>query len=63
VIINIVALREVLFRRPAVLRRDGLRGRSDLKAWCERSGGAAQVSLRAKLEIVAQIADALQAAR
>ena len=34
----------------------------DLKSWCERQGGVDKVPLALRLEIVAQIADALQAA-
>jgi serine/threonine protein kinase len=34
----------------------------DLRAWCEAQGGADKVPLAARLEIVAQVADALQAA-
>gem|GEM_PF-1139054 len=34
----------------------------DLRSWCEAQGGPAKVPLAVKLEIVAQVADALQAA-
>jgi hypothetical protein len=34
----------------------------DLASWCATQGGIEQVSLETQLEIVAQIADALQAA-
>jgi serine/threonine protein kinase len=35
----------------------------DLRTWCQAHGGADKVPLEVKLEIVAQMADALQAAQ
>ncbi len=59
---HIVRLLEVNFEEPPFyVVMDHVEGQ-DLKAWCEAQGGAAKVSLEMKLEIVAQIADALQAA-
>jgi serine/threonine-protein kinase len=59
---NIVRLLEVYFEEPPFyVVMDHVEGQ-DLRAWCERQGGAGKVPLAARLEIVAQIADALQAA-
>ncbi|MSU34255.1 MAG: hypothetical protein EXS36_03925 [Pedosphaera sp.] len=59
---NIVAIREVYFEEPPFyVVMDHVDGQ-DLKAWCEQQGGAGKVALETKLEIVAQIADALQSA-
>jgi WD40 repeat protein/serine/threonine protein kinase/class 3 adenylate cyclase len=59
---NIVRLLEVYFEEPPFyVVMDHVEG-ADLKTWCEQQGGADNVPLEAKLEIVAQIADALQAA-
>jgi serine/threonine-protein kinase len=59
---NIVRLHEVFFEEPPYfLEEDYVEGR-DLAQWCESQGGVAQVPLEVKLEIVAQVADALQAA-
>ncbi|MSU37103.1 MAG: hypothetical protein EXS36_18805 [Pedosphaera sp.] len=59
---NIVRLLEVNFEEPPFyVVMDHVEG-SDLKAWCEEKGVAGKVTLETKLEIVAQIADALQAA-
>jgi len=59
---NIVRLLEVYFEEPPFyVVMDHVEGQ-DLKAWCEQQGGAAKVPLETRLEIVAQIADALQAA-
>jgi hypothetical protein len=59
---NIVRLLEVNFDEPPYyLETDHVEGQ-DLKAWCEQQGGAEKVPLAARLEIVAQIADALQSA-
>src|SRR2546430_16014671 len=35
---------------------------TDLRAWCEARGGPAKVPIAVRLEIVAQVAEALQAA-
>jgi WD40 repeat protein/serine/threonine protein kinase/class 3 adenylate cyclase len=59
---NIVSLREVYFDEPPFyVEMDYVAGQ-DLRAWCETQGRADKVSLESKLEIVAQVADALQAA-
>ncbi len=59
---NIVRLLEVYFEEPPFyLVMDHVEGQ-DLKSWCEQQGGVEKVPLDARLEIVAQIADALQAA-
>ncbi|MBI2946175.1 MAG: protein kinase, partial [Verrucomicrobia bacterium] len=60
---NIVALRDVYFDEPPFyVVMDHVEGQ-DLKEWCEQEGGVEKVPLATRLEIVAQIADALQAAR
>ena len=59
---NIVRLLEVYFEEPPFyLMMDHVEGQ-DLKVWCEQQGGAEKVALGTRLEIVAQIAEALQAA-
>jgi eukaryotic-like serine/threonine-protein kinase len=59
---NIVSLREVYFDEPPFyVEMDYVEGQ-DLKSWCEMQGGAEKVPLEIRLEIVAQIAEALQAA-
>ena len=56
------ALRDVYFDEPPFyVVMDHVEG-NDLKAWCESQGGVEKVPLAARLEIVAQVADALQAA-
>ena len=59
---NIVRLHEVYFDEPPYfLEEDYVEGR-DLAHWCEAQGGVKAVPLETRLEIVAQVADALQAA-
>jgi serine/threonine protein kinase/dienelactone hydrolase len=59
---HIVRLIDVHFDEPPVyVEMDYVEGRS-LRDWCEQQGGADNVPLAARLEIVAQIADALHAA-
>ncbi len=59
---NIVRLLEVYFEEPPFyVVMDHVEGQ-DLKGWCEQQGGVEKVPLAARLDIVAQIADALQAA-
>jgi WD40 repeat protein/serine/threonine protein kinase/class 3 adenylate cyclase len=59
---NIVGLREVYFDAPPFyVEMDYVEGH-DLRAWTLEQGGLAAVPLEMRLEIVAQIADALQAA-
>lgn len=59
---NIVRLLDVHFGEPPFyIEMDYVEGQS-LKAWCEQQGGAAQVPLAVRLDLVAQIAEALHAA-
>ena len=59
---NIVRLLDVHFDEPPYyVEMDYVEGQS-LKVWCDEKGGADQVPLATRLEIVAQIADALHAA-
>ncbi|MBI2927583.1 MAG: protein kinase [Verrucomicrobia bacterium] len=59
---NIVRLLEVYFDEPPFyVEMDYVEGK-DLKSWCEAQGGVDKVPLEVRLEIVAQVADALQAA-
>jgi len=59
---NIVPVRDVYFDQPPYyLVMDYGEGK-DLLSWCAGQGGAGKVPLATRLEIVAQIADALQAA-
>ena len=59
---NIVRLYEVYFDEPPYfLEEDYVEGR-DLAHWCQAQGGVSAVPLETRLEIVAQVADALQAA-
>ncbi|MBI2948665.1 MAG: protein kinase [Verrucomicrobia bacterium] len=59
---NIVGVQEVYFDAPPFyIVMDYAEGQ-DLKTWSEERGGVASVPLDLKLEIVAQVADALQAA-
>ncbi len=59
---NIVAVREVYFEQPPFYVEEDYFGGTDLLSWCAAQGGADKVPLQTKLEIVAQVADALQAA-
>jgi len=59
---NIVRLLDVHFDEPPYyVEMDYVEGQS-LKVWCEQQGGVGKIPLAARLEIVAQIADALHAA-
>jgi len=59
---NIVRLLEVYFDQPPYyVVMDHVEGQ-DLASWCAAQGGVDKVPLSARLEIIAQIADALQAA-
>jgi len=59
---NIVSLREVYFDQPPFyVEMDYVAGQ-DLRTWCQAQGGLEKVLSEVKLEIVAQVADALQAA-
>jgi len=59
---NIVSLREVYFDEPPFYVEMDYAEGQDLASWCAAQGGAEKVLLETKLGIVAQIADALQAA-
>src|SRR5262249_1588747 len=59
---SIVRLHDVyLDQPPFYVEMDYVEGH-DLRTWAQERGGAARVPLETRLEIVAQIADALQAA-
>jgi WD40 repeat protein/class 3 adenylate cyclase len=59
---NIVRLLEVYFDHPPYyVEMDYVEGQ-DLRTWCEKQGGADKVPPEVRLEIVAQVAEALQAA-
>ncbi|MSU72557.1 MAG: hypothetical protein EXS43_09475 [Opitutus sp.] len=59
---NIVRLLDVHFNEPSFyVEMDYVAGQS-LKVWCDQQGGVEKIPLAARLEIVAQIADALHAA-
>ena len=59
---NIVRLLDVHFDEPPYyVEMDYVEGQS-LKVWCDQQGGVDKIPLAARLEIVAQIADALNAA-
>jgi class 3 adenylate cyclase/tetratricopeptide (TPR) repeat protein/TolB-like protein/tRNA A-37 threonylcarbamoyl transferase component Bud32 len=59
---NIVGIQEVFFDEPPYyIVMDYAEGQ-DLRTWCEAQGGVQKVSPETRLEIVAQVADALQAA-
>jgi class 3 adenylate cyclase/tetratricopeptide (TPR) repeat protein/tRNA A-37 threonylcarbamoyl transferase component Bud32 len=60
---NIVAIESVYFDEPPpyYILMQHVAGQ-DLPSWCESQGGIEQVPLETRLEIVAQIAEALQAA-
>jgi WD40 repeat protein/serine/threonine protein kinase/class 3 adenylate cyclase len=60
---HVARLYDVFFEQPPFyLVTDYAAGR-DLVTWCQRHGGIAQVPFAVRLEIVAQIAEALQAAQ
>jgi serine/threonine protein kinase/class 3 adenylate cyclase len=59
---NIVGIQEVFFDQPPFyIVMDYAEGQ-DLRAWCEAQGGVENIPLTTRMEIVAQVADALQAA-
>jgi WD40 repeat protein/class 3 adenylate cyclase len=59
---NIVGVEDVFFDTPPFyLMMDAAEG-TDLRSWCEQQGGVETVPLEVRAEIVAQVADALQAA-
>jgi serine/threonine protein kinase/class 3 adenylate cyclase len=59
---NIVGIQEVFFDEPPFYIVMDYADGQDLRAWCETQGGVDKVPLSVRLEIVAQVADALQAA-
>lgn len=59
---NIVSLRDVYFEAPPYYVEEEYAAGRDLRSWCQEQGGAHNVPLETKLEIVAQVADGLQAA-
>lgn len=59
---HIVGVNDVYLEEPPFyLGMDYVDG-ADLATWCEKRGGAGAIALQTKLELVAQVADALQAA-
>ncbi len=59
---NIVSVQDVFFDTPPFyIVMDFVEGK-DLRAWCAANGGIESVPMADRLEIIAQIADALQAA-
>jgi serine/threonine-protein kinase len=59
---NILRLLDVYFDEPPFYIEEEYVAGKDLKRWCDGQGGMGSVPLEAKLEVVAQVADALQAA-
>jgi serine/threonine protein kinase/class 3 adenylate cyclase len=59
---NIVGIQEVFFDEPPFYIVMDYAQAQDVRAWCEAQGGVDKVPLSTRLEIVAQTADALQAA-
>lgn len=59
---NIAGIQDVYFDEPPFYVVMEYAPGKDLKSWCESRGGIGKVSMRTRLEIVAQVADALNAA-
>jgi WD40 repeat protein/class 3 adenylate cyclase len=59
---NIVRLYDIYFDQPPFYLVEEYVPGKDLKSWCEAQGGVEKVPLEVRLEIVAQAAEALQAA-
>jgi len=59
---HIVSVCDVFFDEPPYYIAMDYSDSRDLRAWCDSHGGVGRVPLAVRLEIVAQIADALQAA-
>jgi hypothetical protein len=59
---GIVRLYDVYLEEPPYYLEEEFVDGKDLKTWCEQHGGAANIPQQTKLEIIAQAADALQAA-
>jgi WD40 repeat protein/tRNA A-37 threonylcarbamoyl transferase component Bud32 len=59
---NIVAIRDVYLEKPPFyVEMEYVEG-ADLRSWCEEQGGIAALPLETRLEILAQVAEGLQAA-
>lgn len=59
---HMIRLLDVFFDQPPYFIAEEYVAGRDLKTWCEGRGGVKQVPLAVRLELVAQAADALQAA-
>jgi WD40 repeat protein/serine/threonine protein kinase len=59
---NLVKLHDIYFDQPPFYLEEEYVEGKDLKTWCEAQGGIDKVPLEVRLEMVAQAADALQAA-
>jgi serine/threonine protein kinase/WD40 repeat protein len=59
---NIVKVHDIYFDHPPFFLQEEYVAGRDLKSWCDAQGGVENVPLEARLEIVAQAADGLQAA-
>ncbi len=59
---NIVNIDDVYLDQPPYYLMMGDAGDKDLKSWCQNRGGEETIPLEIKLDIMAQIADGLQAA-
>jgi serine/threonine protein kinase/class 3 adenylate cyclase len=59
---HIVSVRDVFLEEPPYYIEMDYSDGQDLRAWCEHQGGLGALPLPVRLEIVAQVADALQAA-
>jgi serine/threonine protein kinase/WD40 repeat protein len=59
---NIVRLYDYFFDQPPYYLEEEYVAGKDLRSWCEARGSVEKVPLEVRLEIVAQVADALQAA-
>jgi len=59
---NIVRIHNVYFDQPPYYLEEEFVSGKDLRSWCEAQGEVAKLPLELRLEIVAQAADALQAA-
>ena len=59
---NIVGVQDLFFEQPPFYLLMDYGEERDLKKWCEEQGGIDSVPIATRLEIVAQVADGLQAA-
>ena len=59
---HFITVRDVFFDEPPYYIAMDYSESQDLRAWCEERGGAQKVPLPTRLEIIAQVADALQVA-